>query len=194
LGVRLPEERVEKHFTRKMKTDKATVFVAFTGVAKKYSIQEQLMLEVVKEYLNNRYLETLREDQGGTYGASLWANMKHYPVPEYQIGVFFDANPAKLDTMLAIVYDEAEKLIANGPDEKVIKNTAENKIKEYNENIKQNRWWLSTLNSDDFDKEDMANFDYVGFRNSITAKKVKKAAKLYLSKDRTIEIVQTASK
>ncbi len=194
LGIRIPENRVEKHFTRKMETDKATVFIGFTGVAKKYSIEERLMLEVVKEYLNNRYLETLREDQGGTYGAGLWSNMKHYPVPEYQIGIFFDANPAKLDTMIAIVYDEADKLIANGPDEKVIENTAENKIKEYNENIKNNRWWLSVLQSDDFDKEDMVNFDYVGFWNSLTAKKVKKAAKKYLNKGRTIEIVQTASK
>lgn len=194
LGIRSPEKRVEKHFTRKMETDKATVFVGFNGVNKKYNIKEQLMLEVVKEYLNNRYLKTLREDQGGTYGAGLWASMKHYPVPEYQIGVFFDANPDKLDTMLAIVYDEADKLVANGPDEKVIKNIAENKIKEYNENIKQNKWWLSALNAYDFDKEDMANFDYVGFWSSVNAKKVKKSAKTFLDKNTTVEIVQTTEK
>ncbi len=192
LGIRTPQQRIEKHFTRKMETKKATVYIGFVGVAKKHSIKEGLMLEAVKEYLNNRYLETLREDQGGTYGAMLWTNFKHYPVPEYQIGVFFDANPAKLDTMLAIVYDEADKLIANGPDAKVIKNIAENKIKEYNENIKKNNWWLGTLKSDDFDKEDIADFDYVGFWSSLTAKKVKKAAKQFLNKNRTIEIVQTA--
>ena len=194
LGVRLPSKRVEKHFTRKMETDKATVFIGFVGEAKKYTIKDRLMLEVVKEYLNHRYFETLREDQGGTYGASLWSDMKHYPAVEFQIGVFFDSNPEKLDTMLKIIYNEADLLIANGPEEKVIKNTAENKIKEYNENIKENRWWLGVLKSDDFDQEDFANFDYVNFWNTLTPKQVQKAAKVFLDQNRTVEIVQTTEK
>ncbi len=192
LGIRMPEKRVEKHFKRKMETNKATVFVGYTGVLKKYSIKNALLLEAVKEYLNNRYLETLREDQGGTYGAGLWSRISHYPVPEYQLGVYFDANPAKLDTMLAIVYDEADKLVANGPDSKVIKNIAENKIKEYNEHLNENNWWLSTLKSDDFNKEDLLDFDYIGFWKKLTAKKVQKAAKEFLNDDRTVEIVQKA--
>jgi zinc protease len=194
LGVRMPAKRVEKHFTRSMETDKSTVFIAFTGTIKKYTIEDRLMLEMVEEYLNNRYLETLREDQGGTYGASLWSDISHFPVAEYQLGVFFDANPNKLDTMLSIVYDEADKLIANGADEKVIRNTAENKIKEYNENLRENSWWMSVLKNDDFNQEEFVNFDYVAFWNSLNSKKVQAAAKKFLDQNRTIEVVQSTAK
>ncbi len=194
LGIRVPEKRVVKHFSREMETDKATVYVSFNGVAKKYSIKDRLLLEAVQEYLTHRYFETLREDQGGTYGASLWDNMKHYPIAEYQIGIFFDANPQKLDTMMNIVYNEVEVLRTSLPEEKVLKNTAENKIKEYNEKIKENKWWLKHMKSDDFDNEDYFSFDYIGFWNSITPKKVEKAANKFLSKDRSVEIIQTKTK
>ena len=194
LGIRTPDKRVVKHFSREMETDKATVFVSFGGVEKKYTIEDRLMLEAVQEYLTHRYFETLREDQSGTYGASLWDNIKHYPAIEYQLGIFFDANPEKLDTMMKIVYNEVEVMKTTLPEEKVLKNTAENKIKEYNEKIKENKWWLSTIKSDDFNNEDMLNFDYIKFWNSITPKKVQKAANKFLSKDRSIEIIQTKKK
>jgi len=194
LGIRNPSTRVEKHFTREMETDKATVYVSFSSTAKKYTIEDRLMLEMVKEYLTHRYFETLREDQGGTYGASLWTGYKQYPTVNYNIGIFFDANPEKLDTMMKIVYNEVELLKNKLPEEKAINNTIENKIKEHKEKIKENKWWLNTIKSDDFNNEDFKNFDYIKFWSSITPKKVQKAANKFLSKDVSVEIIQTKKK
>ena len=192
LNIRMPQKRVVKHFTKEMETAKATVFVGFTGAKKSLSIEDELMLQMVKSYLDNRYMITLREEIGGTYGASAWSDVKHQPVSEYQIGVFFDADPAKLDTMIYVVYKEMDDLIANGPTELVIKNTAENKIKEHNEKLKQNNYWISTIMNDDINDEDFQNFDYEGFWKGLTPKKVQKFAKKNLSSKRTVEIVQTA--
>jgi zinc protease len=137
LGMRYPETVLKVAYQRDLKTPKATVFIAFTGVDK-YDIKNRLMLEAIKEYLNMKMTETLREDQGGTYGASVFFRNRHYPASEYFLGVYFDCNPAKLDTMVKIVYDEVDKLIANGPEKKKIDNIVKNKLKDYNENIKEN--------------------------------------------------------
>ena len=191
LGIRMPQERVENHFQKEMKTDKATVFVGFTGNATKITIKDELMFQMVKEYLDNRYLETLREDIGGTYGASSWSSVSHIPASEYFIGVFYDADPAKLDTMLYVTYKEMDNLIANGPSELVIKNTVENKLKEHAEKVKENKWWISTIKSDDINNQDFINFDYEGFWKGLTPKKVQKFAKKHIDTKRTVEIVQT---
>jgi zinc protease len=192
LGIRYPQHRIEKHFTREMETAKSTTYIGFFNTTKKYTIEDRLMLEMVKSYLSIRYFETLREEIGGTYGSSEWASISHYPAIQTQLGVFFDSDPAKTDTMVQVVYAEVEKMINEPLEEKIIKNTAENKIKEYKENRKKNNYWLNTLKSDDFNQEDYANFDYIKFWESITAKKVQKAAKKFLDMEKTVEVIQTA--
>ncbi len=194
LGIRAPESKVIKHFERPMETEKTTVFVAFTGLAKKYTIEDRLNLEMISEYLDVRFFETLREDQGGTYGAGVWNSFKHYPTPEYSVSVFFDAKPEKADTMVKIVYNELVKLMNEPLDEKIIKNTAENKIKEYHESIKSNRYWLGVIKNDDFDAEDMKNFDYEGYWKNMNAKQLQKAAKKLLKSEKAVEVVQTTKK
>ena len=193
LGIRLPKEKQELIFHRDMETAKASVVVAYTGEAKKYTIKDRLLLTAIQEYLDLRYTETLREEIGGTYGASVWSNFIHYPATEYYLAVYFDCDPDKMDTMVYVVHQEVKKLQSEGPDQKSVDNIVKNKLKEYNENIRKNRYWLSVLVGDDFDEEDFKNFDYAGFWESLTPKDIQKAAKKYLKEDQVIEVIQTAN-
>ena len=193
LGIRMPKTVVKEKFHREMETAKASVFVSFTGDMKKYKIEDRLMLMAVKEYLDLRYTETLREQIGGTYGASLWTSYNHYPAIEYQLGVYFDCDPDKMDTMVYVVYEEVRKLQENGPDQKSVDNILKNKLKEHTEKLKQNRYWLGVINSDDFDDEDFKNFDYDKFWETLTPKKIQKAAQKFLNNESVLEVIQTAN-
>jgi len=192
LGINLPKTATKVKFQREMETAKASVFVGFTGDMKKYTIEDRLLLMAVEEYLDLRYTETLREEIGGTYGAGLWSNVRHYPTIEYQLGIYFDCDPEKMDTMVQVVYNEVKKLQENGPDEVSVQNILKNKLKEHTEKVKQNRYWISVIQSDDFDQEDFKNFDYDKFWSNLTAKKIQKAAKKYLDANSVVEIIQTS--
>ena len=192
LGIRMPKTRVENHFDRKMETAKASVFVGFTGDLKKYTIKDRLMLMAVKEYLDLRYTETLREEIGGTYGAMLWSKVKHYPEVEYQLGVYFDCDPDKMDTMVQVVYNVVKELQEEGADETKVENIVKNKLKEHTEKIKQNNYWLAVLLKDDLHNEDYKNFDYDKFWEKLKAKDIQKAAKKYLSTNSVVEVIQTS--
>ena len=192
LGIRYPYHNEKVIFHRDMKTPKATVVAAYTGPEKKYSIENSLLLESVKEYLDLRYTETLREQIGGTYGASLWSQFKHYPATEYMMGVYFDCNPEKMDTMVYVVHQEVLKLQKEGPDQKSVDNIVKNKLKEHSETIKKNRYWLNVLKRDDFENINYKDFDYNAFWESLTPKKIQKAAKKFLNEDSVIEVIQTS--
>ncbi|MCK5856136.1 MAG: insulinase family protein [Bacteroidales bacterium] len=192
LAIRMPKSKTKVKFERKMETAKASVFVGFTGDMKKYTIEDRLMLLAVKEYLSLRYTETLREEIGGTYGASLWTNMKHYPATEYQLGIYFDCDPEKMDTMVQVVYNVVTELQTEGADDTKVDNILKNKLKEHTESIKKNRYWLNIIKSDDFDNEDYKNFDYNKFWEGLTSKKIQKAAKKFLDANSVIEIIQTS--
>lgn len=192
LGRRLPQESEKIAYQKEMKTPKATVFIAFPG-KNKYKPEEILLLTAIKEYLDIRMIETLREDQGGTYGASVFASTYHYPVNAHFLGVYFDTDPNKLDTMISIVYDELEKLQKNGPDEKSINNIIENKLKEHSEKVKENRYWLSMMINEDYNENDYINFDYEKFWSNLTPKKVQKAAKKYLDSKVALQLVMSST-
>jgi len=191
LGIRMPKRTTKETFHRDLKTPKATVYMSYTGNFK-YKTEERLLLQAAKEYLNIRMIETLREEQGGTYGASLWTSTKKYPSAEYSLNIYFDCNPVKTDTLIQIVYNEVEKLIKEGPDQKNVTNIIENKLKEHKETIKENAYWLNLLKSDDFNHEDYIDFDYIGFWNALTPKKIQKAAKKFLNPESVVQLVQTS--
>lgn len=191
LGKRLPEGIAHKAYQRKMETPKATVFISFNGKYK-YTIQERLMLEAIAEYLDERMLQTLREEQGGTYGASVYPSQRKYPVAEYYTLVYFDCDPAKMQSMVATVYSEVKKMQTTLPDQKVIDNIIENKIKEHKEKVKNNRYWLTTMMNDDFYAEDMKNFDYEGFWKNLKAKDLQKASKKYLTEKKTVQVIMSS--
>jgi len=192
LGIRMPKTATKVKFQREMETAKASVFVGFTGDMKKYTIEERLMLMAVKEYLSLRYTETLREEIGGTYGAGLWTDVRHYPAIEYQLGIYFDCDPEKMDTMVQVVYNVVTELQNEGADATKVDNILKNKLKEHTEKIKQNRYWLSVIKSDDFDEEDYKDFDYNKFWENLTPKDLQKAAKKYLDANSVVEIIQTS--
>ena len=192
LGIRMPKTLTKEKFERKMETAKASVFIGFTGNLKKYTIKDRLMLMAVKEYLNMRYVETLREEIGGTYGAGLWTDVRHYPEVEYQLGVYFDCDPDKMDTMVQVVYNVVKELQDKGADATKVDNILKNKLKEHTEKVKQNRYWMSVIKNDDFDEEDYKNFDYDKFWENLTPKDVQKAAKKYLDANSVVEIIQTS--
>ena len=192
LGIRMPKTATKVKFQREMETAKASVFIGFTGDMKKYKIEDRLMLMAVKEYLSLRYTETLREEIGGTYGASLWTDVRHYPESEYQLGVYFDCDPEKMDTMVQVVYNVVKELQEEGADATKVDNILKNKLKEHTEKVKQNRYWLGVIKNDDFDNEDYKNFDYNKFWDSLTPKNIQKAAKKFLDANSVVEIIQTS--
>ena len=192
LGIRMPKTTTKVKFQREMETAKASVFIGFTGDMKKYTIEDRLMLMAIKEYLSLRYTETLREEIGGTYGASLWTDVRHYPETEYQLGVYFDCDPEKMDTMVQVVYNVIKELQDEGADATKVENILKNKLKEHTERINSNRYWIGVIKSDDFDQEDFKNFDYNKFWENLSPKDVQKAAKKYLDANSVVEIIQTS--
>lgn len=191
VDMRFPKESIVTSWEREMETEKSTVFIAVTGEYKDKA-ENRLLIEAVEEYLNKRMLETLREEIGGTYGASVFSSARQMPTNEYFIGIYWDCDPEKRDTMIQVVYNEFQKLIDEGPDAEDIKNIIENKVKEHNEKQKKNSYWLSLMYTDDLYDNDYKNFDYNAWWEDLSTKDVKKAAKKYLNLDSKIQIYQTA--
>tara|TARA_B100002049_G_scaffold216066_1_gene181812 strand:+ start:10487 stop:13282 length:2796 start_codon:yes stop_codon:yes gene_type:complete len=133
------------HMNQVMETPQATVSVKFSGDMP-YSKENNLKLYIIAQLLDKRYMERIREEEGGSYGVRTSGGVDHQPKGRFNLNVSFNCNPEKAKDLLAIVYSELEKLKTNIDLEELteIKNNYEKKV---SENQRDNGYWLNNLTS-----------------------------------------------
>lgn len=190
-GVDYPKKDTYNHFSREMKTPKTTIRIDLHGKIK-YSQENSIMMDIVAKLLGKRYLEVIREKEGGSYGVGVWANVEKFPSEQYSLSINFDTDPAKAEKLKGIVYNEIQDLFNKGVKEDDLVETQKNFIKKHDENLRKNQYWIRTINQHFvYEKTMMKPAAYKKMINSITKKQVEKFAEKYFSKPGKVEIVMS---
>jgi len=188
LNIHAPDGRIEKA-VYKGTEPKATVILDFSGKFN-YNLENKICLDALKECLEIRLLERLREDESGVYSPGVFANTGKFPQQRYSFIIQFGCAPQNVDKLIASTLDEINKLKTNGPlQENLDKWRAEDKSS-WETQLKTNGFWLAYLTSTLQDKESIDLVDqYPALRNKITTVQVKETAGKYLSGENYIRLV-----
>ena len=187
--IRGPKGKVEKQIEIPLETEKATVVVSFKKEMP-YNPESNIKLSVLKEILQLRYTEEIREKEGGTYGVSVGASSRHFPYERKAIQMNFDADPEKADHLKSLIYTEIDKIVENGPTSEDLEKVVLNFKKEREESKAHNSYWSRTIYSYyfhgiNFDAPE--NFDEV--LDNLSAKDMHKFAKKFFKKADIIDVV-----
>jgi zinc protease len=189
LNIRTPKGKIEKEIFLEMAVPKSTVFVRFHGDFE-YNLKNRLILDAIENILFTRYTETIREEQGGSYGVGVNVSKEHYPAEQFTLSINFDTDPERVSIMKAIVYDEISKIKKEGPELKHLDEFKTNKLKEHAELLKENRYWLNILKHNKFHNENLLeDSSYNDIVNSITVDDIKNAFNKYLDSENVIDVV-----
>jgi zinc protease len=143
-GVRAPAGNTEKRIEIPFTTPKASVNIYFVNDVA-YNAQNNMLMRIIQGILNLRYTETVREEEGGTYGVSVrWALSKN-PVEEGRFTISFDTEPGKADHLKAIIYREINRIAENGPTADDLDKTILNLLKDREQARKNNSFWMNSL-------------------------------------------------
>ena len=192
-GEHIVKGNVENHFNTAMETPKSTVLQVYTSYIP-YTVKEEVMLDAAKYVLDMIYTETLREEEGGTYGAGVSTGMQKYPEERALIQVYFDTNPESADKLRELAVKGINGLMTDGPTDEQLTRTVENFKKNIPESRITNGWWLNALqmycNYDglDYDKE------YEAAVNEISAENIQAALKAVLDQGNFIEVMMSPEK
>lgn len=121
LGIKSPEKPVKKVIKRKMEVPKATVQINYYTECP-YNLKNIILLDAIKSILDTRYTETIREEQGGTYGVSVRGYNIKIPKNKITLTINFDCDPKNVEKLKNIAYEEIKKLKENGPEQKYLDN------------------------------------------------------------------------
>lgn len=145
-GERIPAGRVLNEFKVDMQTPKTTVFQFYTSYDVKYSVAQKVNLTAAGYILDMIYTETLRESEGGTYGAQAMVSANKYPVDRALVQVYFDTNPSSSAKLRELATAGLNKLASEGPTAEQMTRVSENFKKNIPESRIQNSYWMDVIN------------------------------------------------
>ena len=138
--------------------------------------------------LSIRYIESIREKEGGSYGVGVRGGMNNTPVDEATLLMQFDCDNLKQDRLISIVYSEINEIVAKGPRADDFQKVKENMLKKYKEDIEQNSWWSAALGRYYQDKLNLVS-DYKAAVEAMTPESIQAALKTIVSQANVIEVV-----
>ncbi len=193
LGVR-PVKGVVKKEIKKGNEPKSFISIAFTGEAL-FSDGEQLRLQALIELMNIKLIETLREELSGIYGGGMNGSLSKNPYNSYTINVSLPCGPENVDKLIKATFAEIQKVKDSGPTEADLNKVKEAFSKQYQEDLKDNNYWLSRLQRSTELGSSPADLLTVETRmKAVTAKDVQEAAKKYFNMDNYFQAVLNPEK
>ena len=175
-------------FKAKMETPMVTVAQVY-NVDVPYSEQAEVSYEALSYILNMIYTETLREEEGGTYGASAYSNVMREPHENAALQIVFQTNVEQADALRELARSEFEEVAQNGPSAEMFDKAKKNLEKTLSESRQNLSYWTSAImynclyDGDDYDTL------YEQAVEALTPEMVRDAAKTLIDSGNFIELV-----
>ncbi len=178
-GVRTVKGEVVNDFKTPMQQPKVGVYRTYSGEID-YTLKNELTMTILSQALQSRYLVSIREEKGGTYGVHVLGRLRPDYESNYVMQIIFDTNEVQADELSAIVVEELQNVAANGPVSEDVEKTRQYLLKEWNNYVQQNDNWLEMI--DDYYRHGIDRLsEYENTVKSITDADVQELAKKLLA-------------
>ena len=179
--------KVVNEFSTAMQTPMETVLQVWSAYLP-YSVRNEVMMDAASYILDMIYTDTLREEEGGTYGASAYIGVQKVPQERIVAQVYFTTNVDQVSRLRELSVKGMESLASEGPTDEQLTRTVENFRKKMPESRISNNYWLNVLQgyySAGIDRDT----EYEAAIAEINAENIKAAVKALLDEGNFIEVV-----
>ena len=187
VGIDPPAGTIETTVYKGLEPQSRTQII-FAGDAE-YALEEANAISAMADVLDIRLREVLREDLGGTYGVGVGGSLSYRPDEEYRFTISFGSDPERAEELSAAVFEEIERLKAEGPDAETVDKVRETQRRTKETNLEENRYWLSQLAAFERAGRDLNEIPSYEAIESWTAEQVREAAVRYLRTDQYARFV-----
>jgi zinc protease len=187
--IRKPEGLVKNLFSKELTVDKSSNYILYSGKLD-YNLKNRLTLNIIRDILDIRFFESLREEESGTYGVHVQAGITRIPIHEASLQMTFDTDPQLQERLRGLIHKEIEDMILHGPKSADLQKVKENMRNSFNENQRENRWWLNTIISYYKNSENVAG-EYLNLLEEINGESIRQVLKGIIDQQNIIEVVMS---
>lgn len=138
--------QVQNDFIAKAETPSVEVTDLFSGLNVAPTLENSEMLSFIGQILQQMYTASLREELGGTYGASTYGAL-NWNNGQWFILYSFKTNAEKQQALRDRAYKELMDLLSNGADPEKFQKVKEATIAQLDIKLRDNSWWDNALMS-----------------------------------------------
>lgn len=124
----------------------STVNILFSGEYE-WTLENNTALYALRELLNIRLREEVRERASGTYGVNVSASAIKFPKEEYHLSIGFSCDPVRVEELLKIVFEVIKELRESESSEDNLHKIKEGFRRSYEESLKENTYWLGLMDA-----------------------------------------------
>jgi zinc protease len=179
--------KVTKVFEKEMQTPKATVYTIYTGKVP-YTVENNIKASIAEQIIDMVFTRTIREEEEGTYGVGVEMDLGYYPEDNFSFLFGFDTDVSLRERLLARANKEIDNLLENGVQKEDFDKVIEYMNKNYTQNLKENGYWLSVINSRYLLGKDM-HTTYKTALDSVTPEKIHEFMKELFSQGNKVEVI-----
>lgn len=184
----LPGTRV-KEYAKEMQTPMATTIMVYSG-KESYNLRNNVLMDFLTQALDMVFTDEVREKEGGTYGVNSYGSLNKYPHEEAMMQIVYQTDPTKKEKLNTLIDELVKKMAAEGPTAEQMQKVRDYMVKQYNDNQKENSYWISSLDEYYYTGIDF-NADYLHIVNSVTAADVKAFATDLIQQGNKVTVVLT---
>lgn len=135
---------VQEEFDQPMQAPSTIIMTMYNGYNLPFNVNNDVRMELVGEILSNIYTETLREEEGGSYSPYAYGSIS--PVTKaWSLTGVVQTNADQQARMIERGNQEVLKLLQNGAKPEQFNKVKEAALKQYEINVRTNRYWLNNL-------------------------------------------------
>lgn len=162
------------------------------GMSEPFEWNEENILHMymLKEILQIKLIEVIREKLSGVYSPQIMLNVDKYPKSEYMMGIIFGCSPKTTDKLTKAVFGEIKTILKKGPTPEDLTKAKEAMIRSRETDLEKNSFWTGKIESIYFQGADPASI--LNFKervSAVTADDLKNAARGLYKPDHYIRVV-----
>lgn len=142
--IALVKGNVSKTVDLKMQNPSVIVYENYNGLNIPFDMKNDVMLTLVADVLDNNYTTTLREEEGGTYGASVYAQILPSS-KQWDLVYNFQTNSEMAKKLTDRANKEAMELLKDGTDAVEFTKVVEAARAQLENQLRSNEYWQNQL-------------------------------------------------
>lgn len=136
----------KKEFVLKKGKEQQAMLTHYINGKAVFTADDNFYLSQLNEVINNYIIDTIREKMSAIYGGGTGGSIEKYPRQEYLIQTYFPCSPENIDKVNDAYLKIIDKVkLDGGISDSDWERVKEPALKNYQVNIKTNKYWLNSL-------------------------------------------------
>ena len=188
--VEVARGQVVNDIKQPMQTPTVYIQNLYSGNNVTYTVKNTILTTMAGKLLRNIYLESLREDEGGTYSPQVTSDYET-PLKLWEIEYEVVTAPEKKEKIMARADSEIAKMFADGTDAVTFNKIKEAEVQQYQIQKNRNGYWNVMLKEQLQNPEVNIISDYESALNSITLDEFNSFIKTMYNGENRIQIIMS---